>query len=55
MLVFLITISFLLSIVPTSSGLQCYECILCADKGQLITCPSTSNFCQVSLKINYLN
>ncbi|RNA05194.1 hypothetical protein BpHYR1_023172 [Brachionus plicatilis] len=45
-IVFLLNISLLLSLSPTSNGLQCYECAVCLGLGTLKTCDSGETYCQ---------
>lgn len=47
MLVFLITVSLLVSLVPTSNGLECYDCVNCSGLGTVKTCTASETFCQV--------
>ncbi|RMZ99588.1 secreted Ly-6 uPAR-related 1-like [Brachionus plicatilis] len=49
--VFLMSISLLVSLVPTSNGLQCYECALCSGLGTLTTCDSGETYCQKILAV----
>ena len=47
--VLLMISSLLVSLVPSTYGLKCYECINCSGKGELKECSATSKYCQVIL------